>query len=80
MSLRLCAQAFIRAQSGNNRRVNATIWTRTSAVGRLKSQWQKPLVDMVPADCSKEMVPAYPRSDADRRAFWVGFMFDPRKI
>lgn len=48
------------------------IWTRT-ALSALKSHG-KPLVDMVPADV-EEWCPAYPTaSDADRRAFWVGFM------
>jgi len=48
------------------------VWTRT-ALSALKSHG-KPLVDMVPADID-DWCPAYPTaSDADRRAFWVGFM------
>lgn len=48
------------------------LWTR-AAVSALKSHG-KPLVDMVPADIA-QWCPAYPTaSDADRRAFWVGFM------
>ncbi len=48
------------------------LWTRT-ALSALKSHG-KPLVDMVPADIA-DWCPAYPTaSDANRRAFWVGFL------
>ncbi|WP_245766364.1 transglycosylase SLT domain-containing protein [Sulfitobacter brevis] len=48
------------------------IWTR-AAISALKAHG-KPLVDMVPRDI-ENWCPAYKTgSDADRRAFWVGFM------
>jgi len=48
------------------------IWTR-AALSALKSHG-KPLVDMVPRDIAN-WCPAYPQaSDAQRRAFWVGFL------
>lgn len=48
------------------------MWTR-AALSALKSHG-KPLVDMDPADVS-EWCPGYPTaSDAQRRAFWVGFL------
>ena len=47
-------------------------WTR-AALSALKGHG-KPLVDLVPADIGN-WCPAYPQaSDADRRAFWVGFL------
>ena len=49
-----------------------SLWTR-AALSALKSHG-KPLVDMVPADI-KEWCPAYPDvGEAQRRAFWVGFL------
>ena len=54
-----------------HRRGNA-MWTRT-ALSALKSHG-KPLVDIVPADIA-DWCPAYPTAnEADRRAFWVGFL------
>ena len=48
------------------------LWTR-AAIAALKAHG-KPLVDLVPDDIAK-WCPAYPTaSDAQRRAFWVGFM------
>ncbi|MEP5732440.1 MAG: transglycosylase SLT domain-containing protein [Sulfitobacter sp.] len=48
------------------------VWTR-AALSALKDHGQ-PLVDLVPADV-ENWCPRYPTaSDADRRAFWVGFM------
>lgn len=48
------------------------LWTR-AALSALKEHG-KPLVDMVPADIAN-WCPKYPSaSDAERRAFWVGFM------
>ena len=48
------------------------IWTR-AALSALKDHG-KPLVDFVPGDI-QTWCPAYPSAtDADRRAFWVGFM------
>jgi len=49
-----------------------SLWTR-AAISALKSHG-KPLVDMVPGDV-ETWCPAYPdASDAQRRAFWVGFL------
>lgn len=48
------------------------VWTR-AALSALKGHGQ-PLVELVPADIGN-WCPAYPQaSDADRRAFWVGFL------
>ena len=48
------------------------LWTR-AALSALKEHG-KPLVDLVPADIDK-WCPKYPTaSDAERRAFWVGFL------
>ena len=48
------------------------VWTR-AALSALKDHG-KPLVDLVPRDIAT-WCPKYPdASDADRRAFWVGFM------
>jgi hypothetical protein len=48
------------------------VWTR-AALSALKSHG-KPLVELIPADI-ENWCPAYEQaSDADRRAFWVGFM------
>jgi hypothetical protein len=48
------------------------VWTR-SALSALKTHG-KPLVELVPADI-ETWCPAYERAtDANRRAFWVGFM------
>ncbi len=48
------------------------LWTR-AALSALKDHGQ-PLVDLVPADI-KNWCPKYPTAtDAERRAFWVGFM------
>ena len=49
-----------------------SLWTR-AALSALKDHG-KPLVDLVPTDI-QNWCPAYPTaSDAQRRAFWVGFM------
>lgn len=48
------------------------VWTR-AALSALKDHG-KPLVELVPADIAT-WCPAYPQApDADRRAFWVGFL------
>ena len=48
------------------------LWTR-AALAALKDHG-KPLVDLVPRDIA-DWCPKYPQaSDAERRAFWVGFM------
>ena len=48
------------------------LWTR-AALSALKDHAQ-PLVDLVPGDIAK-WCPAYPdNTDANRRAFWVGFL------